>query len=68
MTGIISSTNTDITGLTNGETYNFSVAATAGVHILPGVSEERGITLGELINVMRLLLSNHSFYHSSRHS
>ena len=68
MTGIISSMSTDITGLTNGETYNFSVAATAGVHILPGVSEDRGITLGELINVMKLLLPHLSLYHSFRHS
>ena len=51
ITGITTSTSTDITGLTNGETYNFSVAATAGVHILPGVSGERNITLGELLNV-----------------
>ena len=49
MTGVLSSTSTstDITGLTNGETYTFSVEATAGVHVLPGVSGERTITLGE---------------------
>ena len=40
------STSTQITGLTQGETYIFSVAATAS-NQLPGESEEMTITLGE---------------------
>ena len=40
------SISTQITGLTQGETYIFSIAATA-TNQLPGGSEEMTITLGE---------------------
>ena len=40
------STSTPINDLTNGETYTFSIAAIAS-NMLPGVSEEMNITLGE---------------------
>ena len=50
VTGILSSTgiSTDITGLTNGKTYNFSVEVITS-NMLPGISEEMTITLGESI-------------------
>ena len=44
------STSTEITGLTQGETYIFSVAATAS-NQLPGESEEMTITLGESLTL-----------------
>ena len=44
------STSTEITGLTQGETYIFSVAATAS-NQLPGESEEMTITLGEFLTL-----------------
>ena len=44
------STSTEITGLTQGQTYIFSVAATAS-NQLPGVSEEMTITLGESLTL-----------------
>ena len=44
------STSTQITGLTQGETYIFSVAATAS-NQLPGESEEMTITLGESLTL-----------------
>ena len=40
------STNTDISGLTIGETYTFTVETTAS-NMLPGVSEAMSITLGK---------------------
>ena len=40
-------TTTEITGLTNGETYNISVEAISNLaNVLPGVPEMRVITLG----------------------
>ena len=44
------STSAEITGLTQGETYIFSVAATAS-NQLPGESEEMTITLGESLTL-----------------
>ena len=44
------STSTPINGLTNGETYTFSIEATAS-NMLPGVSEEMTITLGEWLQL-----------------
>ena len=44
------STSTEITGLTQGETYIFSVAANAS-NQLPGESEEMTITLGEWLQL-----------------
>ena len=44
------STSAEITGLTQGETYIFSVAATA-INQLPGESEEMTITLGESLTL-----------------
>ena len=44
------STSTEITGLTQGQTYIFSVAATAS-NQLPGESEEMTITLGESLTL-----------------
>ena len=40
------STNTDISGLTVGETHTFTVQTTAS-NMLPGESDEMSITLGE---------------------
>ena len=40
------STSTPINDLTNGKTYTFSIAAIAS-NMLPGISEEMNITLGE---------------------
>ena len=56
VTGILSSTSTstDITGLINGGTYNFSVEIIIS-NVLPGISEERTITLGENTS---MLISN----------
>ncbi|CAI8001006.1 hypothetical protein GBAR_LOCUS3094, partial [Geodia barretti] len=44
MTDIMSSTTRDISGLTNGETYTFSVEVITS-NMLPGVSDEMTITL-----------------------
>ena len=46
VTDIMSSTSRDITSLTNGETYIFSVEVITS-NQLPGESEEMTITLGE---------------------
>ena len=44
-------TTTEITGLTNGETYNISVEAISNLpNVLPGVPEMRVITLGMLLS------------------
>ncbi|CAI8005230.1 hypothetical protein GBAR_LOCUS4104, partial [Geodia barretti] len=45
MTDIMSSTTRVISGLTNGETYTFSVEVITSSNRLPGVSEEMTITL-----------------------
>ena len=50
MTDIMSSTTRDISGLTNGETYTFSVEVITS-NMLPGVSEEMTITLGEWLQL-----------------
>ena len=50
MSDAVNSTSTNITGLTDGETYSFSVEATVS-DMLPGVSAEMIIiTLGEWWN------------------
>ena len=50
MTDIMSSTTRVISGLTNGETYTFSVEVITS-NRLPGVSEEMTITLGEWLQL-----------------
>ena len=66
VTDIMSSTSRDITGLTQGETYVFSVEVITSNNMLPGESEEMTITLGEWL---QLVYSHHSLppslYHSS---
>ena len=54
-------TTTEITGLTNGETYNISVEAISNLsNVLPGVPEMRVITLGMPLSfVVSLYLANH---------
>ena len=46
---------TDINDLTNGETYTFSIEATAS-NMLPGVSDEMTITLGECTNYISVAI------------
>ena len=43
--------STDITGLTNGETYIFSVEAASNLpNVLPGIILEKNITLGMILS------------------
>ena len=56
VTDVMSSTSRDITGLTQGETYVFSVEVITS-NQLPGESEEMTITLGEWL---QLVHSHHS--------
>ena len=55
------STNTEISGLVTGGTYIFTVEASAS-NMLPGVSEEMSITLGEWC---QLVHSRHSYFSPS---
>ena len=51
VTDIMNSTSRDITGLTQGETYIFSVEIITSNNMLPGESEEMTITLGEWFEI-----------------
>ena len=50
VTDIMNSTRRDITGLTNGRTYYLSVEVITS-NMLPAVSEEIPITLGECLQL-----------------
>ncbi|CAI8027415.1 hypothetical protein GBAR_LOCUS15688 [Geodia barretti] len=51
LTDVINSTSRDITGLTNGKTYTFSVEVIIS-NKLPGISEEMTITMGEWLQLV----------------
>ena len=51
LTDVINSTSRDITGLTNGKTYTFSVEVISS-NKLPGISEEMTITMGEWLQLV----------------